>query len=111
MTQESPSRTARVLHVATSEPPLAVEDPRHHLGLEFRRAELLHRPGDHRGGAEGHPRHMRPALLQLPDAVANTAESAFAFRLPLAGEVSGFAERQVHALIEVIAGFAVTAKN
>ncbi len=54
---------------------------------------------------------MGPALLQLPDAPPHPAEPALGFRLPFAGKISGFPEREVHALVEVVAGLAVAAKD
>ena len=54
---------------------------------------------------------MRPTLLQLPDAVPNPVESALGFRLPFACQVSGFAECQMHVLVEVVARLAVAAKD
>jgi hypothetical protein len=51
------------------------------------------------------------ALLQLPDAVADPAESTLGLRLPFAGQVAGFTEREMHAFVEVVAGFAVAADH
>ncbi len=54
---------------------------------------------------------MRTSLLQLPDAIPQAIEAAIGLRLPLLCQVAGFAERQVHALVEVVAGLAVTAND
>ena len=82
---------------------------RQHLLDELGLAEFLHRARHHRGGAPGHPWHMRPTLLQLPDAPPHPAESAVARRLPLLFQIPLGTESQVHAFVEVIAGFAVPA--
>jgi hypothetical protein len=48
-----------------------------------------------------------PPLLQFPDAAPHPAEAAVGLRLPLALQVASSAQRQVHALVEVVTGFAV----
>ena len=50
---------------------------------------------------------MRPTDLQVPDALAYPAETAVGFGLEVGGQIAGFAERQVHALVEVLAGLPV----
>ncbi len=54
---------------------------------------------------------MSTALLQLPQAITHPAEAALGFRLPLPGEVSRLTESQVHALVEVVSGFAIAAQD
>ncbi len=50
---------------------------------------------------------MHPTDLEVPDAPAHPVEPAVGFVLEIGGQVAGFAERQVHALIEVLAGLPV----
>ena len=54
---------------------------------------------------------MRPTLLQFPDAAAHPSEAAFGTRLPLAFEIAGGTQRQMHTFVEVVAGFAVPASD
>ncbi len=54
---------------------------------------------------------MRPPLLQLPDAAAHPGEAAVGVRLPLAFEVTGGTQRQVHTFVEVVAGLPVPAHD
>ena len=104
-------RAAFGFGVAQAHPDVAAEEPRHHLLAELGRSELLHRPRDHRAGAPGHPRHVRPPLLQFPDAPPHPAEAAVGRRLPLPRQVTRRAQRQVHAFVEVVAGLAVAADD
>ncbi len=54
---------------------------------------------------------MRPALLQLPDAPAHPGKPALGFGFPFARKVAGFAECQMHTLVEVVTRLAVAAKD
>ena len=45
--------------------------------------------------------------LQVPDAFTDPGESAVGLTLEIGGQVTGLAERQVHTLVEVLAGLAV----
>ncbi len=54
---------------------------------------------------------MGASLLERPDSGPETIEAAFGFRLPLFLQVTRFAQRQVHALIEIVAGLAIAAKH
>ena len=50
---------------------------------------------------------MHPADLEVPDAFAYPAEAALGLGLEIGGEISRFAQRQVHALVEVLAGLPI----
>ena len=50
---------------------------------------------------------MRATDLEIPDALAQPAETALGFGLEIGGQIAGLAECQVHALVEILAGLAV----
>lgn len=54
---------------------------------------------------------MGAPLLQLPDATLHPAETALGLGLPFAFQIAGRTQRQVHALVEVVAGFPVPAPD
>ena len=54
---------------------------------------------------------MRPADLEFEDPPAQRGESAFGLQLPLRGQIARFAQRQMHALVEVFAELAITPKH
>jgi hypothetical protein len=115
MIHTSPSRTARVLHVAMSDPPsgsvahgepdLAPVDVGQHLVEQFRRAEPAYGLQDHQSSAPRLERNLRAVALQVPDAALHGGQPAVlgALRLPL--EPSLCAHRQMQLFDEPIAGF------
>ena len=50
---------------------------------------------------------MSATDLEVPDAFPHRAETAVGFRLEVGSQIAGRAERQMHALVEVLAGLPV----
>jgi hypothetical protein len=50
---------------------------------------------------------VSPSFLEFPNAAPQPAEATVGLRLPLLLQVSGGPQCQVHALVEVVTGFAV----
>ena len=54
---------------------------------------------------------MATGDLELEDSPANGAESPFGLKFPIRGQISCFAERQMHFLIKVFAELAIAPEN
>src|ERR1043165_6514522 len=63
---------------------------------------------DHRGRTPVEPGGVRSAHFQFPDAAPDRPESARGLGLVVTGQVPGLAQCQMHCLVEVLAGLAVT---
>ena len=57
------------------------------------------------------PRGVGPGDLELKDAPADRAESALGLQPPVQGQVPGFAQRQMHLLVEVFTELALAAQH
>ena len=64
-------------------------------------------PRDHGRGPPVEPRRVRATDLQVPDALTYPAEATVGLGLEVGGQIAGLAERQVHTLVEVLAGLPV----
>ena len=97
--------------VAQAQPGVTGQHTGQHLVGEFGRPELAHHLRDHGGGTPVKPRRVGPADLQIPDPAAQRAEAAVALVVPVGGQIPLGPQRQVHALVEVLPGLAVSSAH
>ena len=57
------------------------------------------------------PRRVRSTDFEIPDAPPNPNETAVGFILEIGSQVTGLAQRQVHALVEVLTRLAVSSDD